>query len=53
MLRDYQKTDKVRNKKIYKLRKKGLTFAAIAEKVGLSRERTSQLYRKMEVLDKK
>jgi len=52
MIRAFQKTDVIRNRKIYQLRKKGIAFSGIAKTVGLSRERVSQIYKKLEVLDK-
>lgn len=44
MLKPHQLSDDKRNKKIYQLREKGLSFADIAKMYDISRERVRQLH---------
>jgi DNA-directed RNA polymerase sigma subunit (sigma70/sigma32) len=48
-MKEYQATDTMRNKAIYKMRKQKKTFAEIGQKYGLTRERIRQICK---VLDK-
>jgi Mor family transcriptional regulator len=49
LMKDFQATDTMRNKAIYKMHKKKISYAEIGRKYGLSRERIRKI---CQLLDK-